>query len=79
MNGKQITSFYQDVIVKIPNFVILTMAIVTGDLRIIKNKKLRSLLLKGPGFRERQSVNWKRFITEFKASLDECVKKWAST
>jgi hypothetical protein len=35
--------------------------------------------LKGPGFRERQSVNWKRFMTEFKTSLDECVNKWAST
>ena len=53
--------------------------IVTGDLRFIKNKKLRSLLRKGPGYRERQSVNWKRFMTDFKVSLDNCVNKWASS
>ena len=53
--------------------------IVTGDLRFIKNKKLRSLLCKGPGYRERQSVNWKRFMTDFKISLDTCVNKWASS
>ena len=53
--------------------------IVTGDLKVIKNKKLRSLLSKSPGYRERQSVNWKRFMTNFKDSLDECVNKWASS
>ena len=30
-------------------------------------------------YRERQSVNWKRFMTDFKVSLDTCVNKWASS
>ena len=33
--------------------------ICTGDLRFIKNSKLRSLLCKGPRYRESQNVNWK--------------------
>ena len=46
--------------------------------KFIKHKKLRSVM-QGPGYRERQSVNSKRFMTDFKVSLDDCVNKWASS
>ena len=39
--------------------------IVTSDLRFIKNSKLRSLLCKGPKYREAQNVNWKSFLEIF--------------
>lgn len=53
--------------------------VVTGDLRFIKIKKLRCLLCKGSGSRERQSVNWKRFVTACKVSLDDYTNNLAST
>jgi hypothetical protein len=52
--------------------------IVTGDLRFIENEKLRSLLCKGPKYREPQNVNWKKFTENLSSSLDECIHKWAS-
>ena len=51
--------------------------VVTGDLRIIKNRKLRSLLCKGPTFREPIKMNWERFLTDFQTSLENCIKSWA--
>ena len=32
--------------------------VITGDLRIITNKKLRELVSKGPNFREQNNINW---------------------
>ena len=34
--------------------------IVTGDLRIIENEKLRKLISKGPNFREAKTINWNK-------------------
>ena len=51
--------------------------IVCGDLRIIKNKKLRVLLSKGPSFREPANINWDKFAKDLKVSLRICVSKWA--
>jgi hypothetical protein len=51
--------------------------IVTGDLRLIENNKLRSLLCKGPNYREALNINWKKFTDEFDDTLTSCVKKWA--
>ena len=36
--------------------------VVTGDLRIIANKKLRNLLLKGPTYREPVNINWDKVL-----------------
>ena len=33
--------------------------VVTGDLSIIKDVKLRQLIAKGPSYREQNNVNWK--------------------
>jgi uncharacterized membrane protein YqiK len=65
------------VIVKILFFVILIMVILCGNLKIIKNSKLRSLFCKGPKYREPQSVNWTKFLTDFSQSLRDCIVNWA--
>ena len=32
--------------------------IVTGDLKVIKNIKLRNMIAKGPNYREQNNINW---------------------
>ena len=51
--------------------------IVTGDLRFIENRKLRTLLSNGPTYREAQNVDWRKFSEDLKSGLDTCVSKWA--
>ncbi len=51
--------------------------VVTGDLRIINNRKLRSLLCKGPKYREPQNVQWDKLMSSFSYNLTECLQKWA--
>ena len=43
--------------------------IVTGDIRIVQNNKLRKLLCKGPKYREPVSINFSNCKTEIKNSL----------
>ena len=50
--------------------------IVSGDLRLIKNNKLRSLLCKGPKYREARKVNWNFFESRFKSALETCIEEW---
>ena len=49
--------------------------ILTGDLRIIENAKLRKLLSKGPNFREPRTINYKKCIKEITIALDACIDK----
>ena len=54
--------------------------IVTGDIRIVQNNKLRKLLCKGTKYREPVSINFSNFKTEIKNSLtkfssDLCNRK----
>ena len=37
------------------NLMVIT---ITGDLRIVKNRKLRCLLSKGPKYREENTIDW---------------------
>ena len=39
--------------------------VITGDLRVIENAKLRELVAKGPKYREPNRVNWKVTETMF--------------
>ena len=32
--------------------------VITGDLRIISRRKLRTLIAKGPNFREQNNIDW---------------------
>ena len=51
--------------------------VVTGDLSIIRDAKLRSLIEKGPSYREQNQVNWS--ITErlCKEAVAKYKRKWA--
>ena len=46
-------------------------------MRIIENKRLRNLLLKGPTYRESGNVNWNKVLQAFKTGIEECQLKWA--
>ncbi len=50
--------------------------VITGDLRIVKNGKLRKLLCKGPNFRENEMINFEKVLNEIKIGLDEYTVKW---
>ena len=52
--------------------------VVTGDLRVIEDNRLRKLLCNGPNFREPQKPNWKKFMSTFQNSLAESIQLWAS-
>ena len=52
--------------------------IVTGDLRIIENAKLRKLLTKGPNYRENKTINYSKCIREIDNSLNTCAANLAN-
>ena len=49
----------------------------TGNLEIIKNGKLRSLLTKGPKYREKERINWDKVRNCIFTGIDDCVSNWA--
>ena len=51
--------------------------VITGDLRVIENAKLRELVAKGPKYREPNRVNWKATETMFFESIDLYSKNWS--
>ena len=51
--------------------------IVTGDLRIVTDRILRSLMSKGPIFREPRNVNWTNLSCNIRQTLESCIKEWA--
>ena len=51
--------------------------VITGDLRIIENARLRELVAKGPKYREPNRVNWKATETLFLESIDLYAKRWS--
>ena len=51
--------------------------VVTGDLRIIENSKLRKLFSKGPNYRENKTINYQKCMSEICKSLDDCAAKMA--
>ena len=48
--------------------------VITGDLRVIENARLRDLVAKGPKYREPNRVNWKATETMFLESIDLYAK-----
>ena len=53
--------------------------VVTGNLHIIKNKKLRDLFRKGPNFRERKPITWWKTMRYLKQDINNFIKKWSNT
>ena len=48
--------------------------IITGDLRIIENKKLCKIISKGPNYREPNNINWKKSKESIVEGLDNLIK-----
>ena len=48
--------------------------VVTGDLRIIENSKLRKLFSKGPNYRENKTINYKLFERNHFSIKYLCIK-----
>ena len=53
--------------------------VVTGNLGIINNPKLRSLLCKGPKYREKERLNWKKVENCINTGIDDCAEAWAKS
>ena len=53
--------------------------IITGDLRIVQNNKLRKLLIKGPKFRESEGICWNKARESITAGIKESIKKWINS
>ena len=51
--------------------------VVTGDLGIIKDVKLRNLISKGPTYREQNNIDWRVNLKNCKAAVSRYAKKWA--
>ena len=51
--------------------------IITGDLSIIPNNKLRDLFFKGPKFRPPRSINWRYNFKLLMDSVEEYARRWA--
>ena len=52
--------------------------VITGDLRIISNKKLRKLISKGPNFREQNNINWDLCRKLCFEGIDAYRKQWTA-
>ena len=51
--------------------------VVTGDLRIIENSKLRKLLSKGPNYRENKFLNYRKCLSAVESAIDSKIDKLA--
>ena len=51
--------------------------VVTGDLSIIKDIKLRNLIGRGPAYREQNNIDWRVNLKNCKAAVSRYAKKWA--
>ena len=50
--------------------------IITGDLKIVQNNKLRKLLCKGPKFREKENICWDKARESIMVGIKNAIKKW---
>ena len=50
--------------------------IITGDLRLIKNNKLRKLFAKGPKYRETKFIDWNAVESSMLQSVRDCAQSW---
>ena len=52
--------------------------VITGDLSIFTNPKLRAIFQEGPKFREPRIVSWPKNYDLIKNAVRQCLEKWAS-
>ena len=52
--------------------------VITGNLEIIQNNRLRLLFTKGPNYRENRGLNWKKASVCIKEGLTELIEIWSA-
>ena len=52
--------------------------VITGDLTIIRNAKLRSLVRKGPSYREQNYIDWNIYERLCKEAVDKYKHQWSA-
>ena len=52
--------------------------ILTGNLSIVKNNKLRKILSKGPKFRETRGLNFYKAKESITEGINDCIKNWCA-
>ena len=52
--------------------------IITGDLRLVENGKLRKLLSKGTNYREPKKINFKKALTNISLALSKCINSFVT-
>jgi hypothetical protein len=50
---------------------------ITGDVDMVENEDLKSLIRKGPKFREHRSFNWRQNFVSIVNAFEDYVKRWA--
>ena len=50
--------------------------VITGDVNIVENEDLRSLISKGPKFREPRSFNWRQNFISIMNSVEDYARRW---
>jgi len=53
--------------------------VLTGNLNIIKDRKLRNLIKKGPTYREQNNINWDINLKNCRKAVSRYAKKWAKS
>ena len=51
--------------------------VITGDLMVIENAKLRELVAKGPNYRKPNKINWQSMETMVSNSIDLYAEQWS--
>ena len=51
--------------------------VITGDLQIVRNRKLRRLLEKGPKYREQNVIDWKLNKKILLTAIDDYARNWS--
>ena len=51
--------------------------VITGNLRIVDDRQLRQLLIKGPSYREQNNINWNKIKSILLDSIRAYKVQWA--
>ena len=52
--------------------------VITGDLQVIRDAKLRSLVARGPSYREQNPIHWKVNEGICRQAVSACKRKWSN-
>lgn len=53
--------------------------VITGHVNLVNNEDLRSLIMKGPQFRESKSFTWRRNLSILWILFEDYAERWATS